>query len=213
MRERIVEAFLVRADLRAEVGLAQRDAANRRVRRDLERMLHPDRGLDHGVHFGQRRNVVGTLDLRNEHAGQRERGNRREIVVVAGVDTHVHRLPPRRAEQVGEVAARLDLRRRGHAVLEVDDHGVGTRRDRLLDAVGAMSRSKEPGERRRVHTTPSRRSRSSSAPPIPTSASTPAVCAPSAAPPSGAWTCAHFFDVDSGARLDPDGARKREQLS
>ena len=46
----------------------------------------------------------------------------------------------------------------GTRVLEVDDHRVCARGDRLLDSVGPVGGNEEPGQRRRAQTTPPRRS-------------------------------------------------------
>ena len=202
------------------------------MRRGLERRLDPACGLHHRMHMVERRNVLVPLDLRHEDPRERKPGDCREIVVVAGVHTYIDGLFARLAEQVGQVRARLGLRRRRHTVLEVDDDRVCTRCDRLHDAVGPVGRTNSQvrvGAVRRsvpiaVAEARRRRSRSQRARPQYGRRARPER---TASPHRRRrlsrdcrWTCPdrrraefdpgrlHFFDVGSGARLDPEGARR-----
>ena len=61
-----------RARLRTEVALAERDPLHAGVRRDRERRLEPERGLEQRVHPHTGRDVVRALELRHEDAVDRE---------------------------------------------------------------------------------------------------------------------------------------------
>ena len=148
-------------------------------RRDLVGRLDAGSGLDQAVNRqSDRRDVVGPDDLRDEDALDCQAGHNPEVFGVPGVDADVDRFVARVCKQRGKVRARLGLRRRSDAVLEVDDHRVCGGGDRLLDPVGTIPRHVQPGQRRDVQTTPSRRSRVSSSGPMPSSSSTETVCSP-----------------------------------
>ena len=136
-----------------------------RMSRELVRRLDAGRRLDQAVDRVRRAEhahgleVGRALDLRDVDARDRERGDDLEVGLAEPgarrVDAHVDRLLAPHREQRRQVRARLVLRRGRDAVLEVDDDRVRARRDRLLDAVGAVGRDVQPGERRDAQTTPS----------------------------------------------------------
>jgi hypothetical protein len=97
--------------------------------------------------MGRRRHVLGPRHLGDHHAGDRQLCDHLEVGGVTRVDANVNRLAAPLREQRGEVRARCRLRAGRDAVLEVDDDGVRRRGDRLLDAIGAIGRNVEPGER------------------------------------------------------------------
>ena len=146
---RPVEPRLERARLGAEVGLAERDSRDPARRGDRVRGLEPGRRLDQAVdRVRRRRHVLGPGDLRDDDPADLQHRHRLQVGCVARVDADVDRLAAPLREQRGEAVASLRLRAGRDAVLEVDDHRVGARGDRLLDPIRPVGRYVEPGQRR-----------------------------------------------------------------
>ena len=134
--------------------------AHRRVRGDLERRLDAERVSIRqcsGAHSGRcARAAPPSAPSTPSSGAPRPPRGRRGQAAEALTRTRT-RTPPLSREQRREVPARLVLRGGCDGVLEIDDHCVRPRRDRLLDAIGPVGRHVEPGQRRRSLTRHPRR--------------------------------------------------------